>query len=73
MPQSIVLLCDNKRRDLPGLALIAHHLEAQGKRVFVEPIEACLDGFHKNTFTLCLQMMGNQRQTRQVAALVVTK
>ena len=40
MPQSIVLLCDNKRRDLPGLALIAHHLEAQGKRVFVEPIEA---------------------------------
>jgi len=40
MSEPIVLLCDNKRRDLPGLALIAHHLEAQGKRVFVEPIEA---------------------------------
>ena len=40
MSQPIVLLCDNKRRDLPGLALIAHHLETQGKRVFVEPIEA---------------------------------
>jgi surface carbohydrate biosynthesis protein len=40
MSQPIVLLCDNKRRDLPGLALIAHHLEVEGRQVFIEPIEA---------------------------------
>lgn len=40
MGNPIVLLCDNKRRDLPSLGLIAHHLEAQGKRVLIEPIEA---------------------------------
>ena len=41
MPKhSIVILIDHKGRDLMGAALIAHHLEKMGHRVYLEPVEA---------------------------------
>jgi len=36
----VVILVDNRIRDLPGAALIAHHLRQQGIECFLEPIEA---------------------------------
>jgi surface carbohydrate biosynthesis protein len=36
----VVILVDNRVRDLPGAALIAHHLRQQGAECFLEPIEA---------------------------------
>ncbi|WP_457608723.1 surface carbohydrate biosynthesis protein [Nitratifractor sp.] len=36
----VVLLVDNKRRDLPGAALLAHHLSSKGVETFLEPLEA---------------------------------
>ena len=39
-PSRVVILVDNKRRDLLSCALIAHHLEQRGARVFLEPLEA---------------------------------
>lgn len=39
-PSRVVILVDNKRRDLLACALIAHHLEQRGARVFLEPLEA---------------------------------
>jgi surface carbohydrate biosynthesis protein len=38
--KKVVLLVDNKRRDLPGVALIAHHLRQRDVRPFIEPLEA---------------------------------
>lgn len=38
--QNIVLLVDNRKRDLPGAALIAHHLRRLGYTCFLEPLEA---------------------------------
>jgi surface carbohydrate biosynthesis protein len=38
--RSVVILVDNKRRDLPGAALLAHHLERNGVEVFLEPLGA---------------------------------
>ena len=40
MGKTIVILVDNKRRDLRGAALIAHHLQRMGANVFLEPLEA---------------------------------
>jgi surface carbohydrate biosynthesis protein len=36
----VVILVDNKRRDLNCAALIAHHVEARGIRCYLEPLEA---------------------------------
>jgi surface carbohydrate biosynthesis protein len=36
----VVILVDNKKRDLPGAALIAYHLEKLGIKCFLEPLEA---------------------------------
>jgi surface carbohydrate biosynthesis protein len=38
--KTVVFLVDNKRRDLPGLSLVAHHLRAKGIQVYLEPLEA---------------------------------
>jgi surface carbohydrate biosynthesis protein len=38
--ESVVLLVDNKRRDLDVAALIAAHIERRGVRVHLEPLEA---------------------------------
>jgi surface carbohydrate biosynthesis protein len=38
--KTIVILVDNKRRDLPGAALIAHHLKKIGVRCELEPLGA---------------------------------
>jgi surface carbohydrate biosynthesis protein len=38
--KTIVILVDNKRRDLPGLALVAHHLKKIGVRCELEPLGA---------------------------------
>ena len=38
--KTIVILVDNKRRDLPGAALIAHHLKKVGIRCELEPLGA---------------------------------
>ncbi len=40
MKPRIVILVDNKKRDLPGSALLAYHLEQRGIEVFLEPLEA---------------------------------
>ncbi len=36
----VVILVDNKKRDLPGAALIAYHLEKMGIECYLEPLEA---------------------------------
>ena len=36
----IVILVDNKRRDLPGIALIAHHIRSMGVECHLEPLES---------------------------------
>lgn len=36
----IVILVDNKRRDLPGIALIAHQIRALGVECHLEPLES---------------------------------
>ncbi|MCF7669367.1 MAG: hypothetical protein K9N48_06290 [Verrucomicrobia bacterium] len=38
--KTVVILVDNKRRDLPGLALVAHHLKKMNVRCELEPLEA---------------------------------
>lgn len=38
--KKVVLLVDNKRRDLLSAALIAHHLRQHGLQPFIEPLEA---------------------------------
>lgn len=38
--KTVVILVDNKRRDLPGAALIAHHLQKIGVRCELEPLGA---------------------------------
>ena len=41
MPKKVVILVDNKARDLPGAALIAHHLEHHfGLTCLLQPLEA---------------------------------
>jgi len=39
-PDPVVILVDNKRRDLPGIALIAHHIRALGVECRLEPLES---------------------------------
>lgn len=39
-PDPIVILADNKRRDLPGIALIAHHIRTLGVECHLEPLES---------------------------------
>lgn len=38
--KKVVILVDNKKRDLPGDALIALHLKKMGVKCFLEPLEA---------------------------------
>lgn len=38
--KKVVLLVDNKRRDLRGITLISHHLKKRGVVPFLEPLEA---------------------------------
>ncbi len=48
MMKKVVLLVDNKHRDLPGAVLIAHHLESLGIECHLQPLEAwrgCLYAF----------------------------
>lgn len=40
MSHRIVILIDHKTRDLPGAALIAHHLQHMGVEVHLEPLES---------------------------------
>ena len=40
MNKRIVFLVDNRKRDLPGLALVAHHLDRHGVEAILEPLEA---------------------------------
>jgi surface carbohydrate biosynthesis protein len=40
MTEPVVILVDNKHRDLDGAALIAHHLERRGIPCHLEPLEA---------------------------------
>lgn len=40
IPESVVLLVDDKKRDLAGAALIAVHLQRRGIRCRLEPLEA---------------------------------
>jgi surface carbohydrate biosynthesis protein len=38
--EPVVILVDNKNRDLPGASLIAHHLNTMGVACYLEPLEA---------------------------------
>jgi len=40
LKKRVVFLIDNKKRDLPGIALISYHLEQMGIETFLEPLEA---------------------------------
>ena len=52
MNKTVVILVDNKKRDLPSCALIAHHLEEEFKiKCELQPLEswrACLAAFQPN-------------------------
>jgi len=52
MGEKVVILVDNKKRDLPGCALIAHHLETGfGINCVLEPLEswrACIAAYKPN-------------------------
>ncbi|WP_456392315.1 surface carbohydrate biosynthesis protein [Nitratifractor sp.] len=61
MKPRIVILVDNKKRDLPGSALLAYHLEQRGIEVFLEPLEAwraCLAA-HKPHMILFNHLLGS--------------
>jgi len=61
MKPRIVILVDNKKRDLPGSALLAYYLEQHGIEVFLEPLEAwraCLAA-HKPHMILFNHLLGS--------------
>jgi surface carbohydrate biosynthesis protein len=61
MNKRVVLLVDNKRRDLPGDALIAHNLGKLGVECFLEPLEAykgCLAG-HRPHMIIFNHLLGS--------------
>ncbi len=57
----VVVLVDNKRRDLPGTALLAHHLEQRGIKCFLEPLEAWKASLavHRPHFILFNHLLGS--------------
>jgi surface carbohydrate biosynthesis protein len=52
MAKTVVILVDNKKRDLPGAALVAHHLETRFHlKCVLQPLESwrsCLAAFKPN-------------------------
>lgn len=71
----VVLLVDNKRRDLPGDALIAYNLEKLGIQCFLEPLEAyrgCLAA-HRPGMIIFNHLLGSHlvRYSKRLAELGV--
>lgn len=74
-PEPVVLLVDNKVRDLDAATLIAFHLEREGIRCFLEPLEAfrAVLGAHKPGMIIFNHLLGSHlvKWSQKLAAMNV--